>query len=74
MTAGRAPTNPSRVNDPMLDIPFDAVLYAAIALGCLFALWSAHGLNRAYRAIGRGWMALDVPFTDDRPVDRGGSR
>ena len=63
-----------RVNDPLLQIPFETVLFAAALLGCFFALWSVLGLSDAYRSIGRGWISLDVPYTDDTPVDRGGPR
>ena len=54
MTAGRGPIEASRVmNDPILSIPFDAVLFVAVVLGCLFAAWSAVGLGDAYKSIGR---------------------
>jgi hypothetical protein len=75
MTAGRGPTDdPRAMNDPLLQIPFDAVLKAAVLLGAFFALWSAVGLRDAYRKIGTGGMSLDVPYTDDRTADRGGTR
>ena len=50
------------------------VLAIALALAFLFAAWSAAGLGQAYRSIGRGRKSLDVPYVDDDPVDRGGSR
>ena len=62
------------MNDPLLAIPFETVLLAAGLLGCFFALWSVLGLKDAYRSIGHDGISLDVPFTDSRPVDRGGSR
>jgi hypothetical protein len=74
MTTGRTPIDASRVNDPLMQIPFDLVLLGAALLGLAFALWSALGLGDAYRSIGHDWIALDVPFADDQPVDRGGSR
>jgi hypothetical protein len=62
------------VDDPLLQVHFETVLLAGALLGCFFALWSVLGLRDAYRSIGRGGISLDVPFTDDSPVDRGGSR
>ncbi|MDQ3936563.1 MAG: hypothetical protein M3340_18230 [Actinomycetota bacterium] len=83
MTAGRGPVDPAEtVTDPLpaigkLDgyvIPFDVVLLVAFVLGCAFAIWSLVGLRDAYRGIGTGWISLDVPFTEQDPVERGGSR
>ena len=75
MTAGRGPVDASRaMDDPLLQIPFDAFLYAALLVAAFFAAWSAAGLREAYRSIGRGGISLDVPYTDDDPADRGGSR
>ena len=74
MTAGPAPVEPWPVNDLLLQVPFDTVLLVATALGCFFALWSLLGLADAYRSIGHGRIALDVPFTDATPVDKGGRR
>ena len=36
----------------MFGIPFDVVVYAAVVLGCLFAIWSAGTLGDAYESIG----------------------
>ena len=62
------------MNETLLGIPFDVVLRAALLLGCFFAAWSACGMGDAYESIGHDEMSLDVPYTDDEPVDRGGSR
>jgi ABC-type arginine transport system permease subunit len=59
---------------PLDQIPFDTFLYVAMALAFLFAAWSAAGLRGAYRSIGHGRISLDVPYSDDDPVDRGGAR
>jgi hypothetical protein len=40
------------MNDPILSIPFDIVLFVAVVLGCAFAAWSAAGMRDAYRSIG----------------------
>ncbi len=74
MTAGHPPTHASRVNDPLLAIPFETVLLVAGLLGSFFAMWSLVGMADSYDAIGHDWISLDVPYTDETPVDRGGSR
>ena len=62
------------MDDPLLQIPFDTVLLIAGLLGSFFAIWSLLGMSDAYDSIGHDWIALDVPYTDDAPVDRGGAR
>lgn len=74
MTAGRGPVDPGgAMNDPILQIPFQTVLTAALVLGVFFSLWSVLGLRDAYRAIGHGGTSLDSPYTD-RPSERNGSQ
>jgi hypothetical protein len=61
------------MNDPLLQIPFQTILAGALLLGVLFTLWSMFGLRDAYRAIGHGWISLDIPYTDE-PSERNGSQ
>ena len=61
------------MDDPLLQIPFDLILYGAAALSLLFVAWSLLGVRDAYRSIGSGGLSLDVPLrTGDDPVDRSG--
>ena len=58
------------MNDPLLQVPFQTILFAAAALSVFFALWSLLGISDALRSIGHGGVSLDVPYNDDDPHRR----
>jgi hypothetical protein len=73
MTTGRGPTDNARMDDPLLQIPFQVILFGAVALTIVFVAWSLLGVREAYRSIGSGGLSLDVPYrTGDDPVDGSG--